>query len=141
MNTTTSWSISSHKKSVQEEADRMTHKSNNFVARMLSSSIVNAAPLTTIAEQEPPPATSLPSDIAARYSSEIAAPKKLKEYEAFASKHKASLLAESKQLSEKFSENLQTAMSIEKTVVGKKLKTKWKYENDVDNVYMYGMYI
>ena len=81
---------------------------------MLSSSIVNAQPV----QEETPVPTSIPDDFASRFSAEVAAPKKLKEYEEFALKHKASLLAESKQLSEKYSENLQTAMNIEKTVVG-----------------------
>lgn len=87
------------------------------MSRMLSSSIVNAQPV----QEEAALPTSIPDDFAARFSCEVAAPKKLKEYEDFALKHKAVLLAESKQLSEKFSEDLQTAMSVEKTVVGKLL--------------------
>lgn len=84
---------------------------------MLSSSIVNDRP---VKDESPAAAMSIPADFATRFSSEVAAPKKMKQYEDFAVKHKESLLAESKQLSEKFSENLQTAMSIEKTVVGKR---------------------
>jgi len=105
------WSISKHK---VESADPPSSSKKNFVFRMLSSSVVNSQPIVATV----PAATSLPADFATRYTSEIAPPSKLKEYEEFSLKHKASLMAESKQLSEKFSENLQTAMSIEKTVVG-----------------------
>jgi hypothetical protein len=109
MNSLASWSISKHKTGSNEFSSNP-----NFMLRMLSSSIVNAQPV----QDATPVPTTVPEDFAARFSAEVAAPKKLKEYETFALKHKASLLAESKQLSEKFSENLQTAMSIEKTVVG-----------------------
>jgi len=53
-----------------------------------------------------------------RYTSEIAAPSKMKEYNSFASKHREALLAESKQMSEKFSDDLQEAMQIEHTITG-----------------------
>jgi hypothetical protein len=108
-----SWSISEQNVSLKESASSST----SFMSRMLSSSIVNAQPV----QEEAALPTSIPDDFAARFSCEVAAPKKLKEYEDFALKHKAVLLAESKQLSEKFSEDLQTAMSVEKTVVGKLL--------------------
>jgi len=111
MNSLSSWSISKHKETVVESSSRPS-----FMSRMLTSNIVNAQPV--VVQDETPIPTRIPDDFATRFSSEVAAPKKLKEYEEFASKHKASLLAESKQLSEKFSENLQTAMSVERSVVG-----------------------
>lgn len=110
MKSLASWSLSKP----SSETLSSTSSNPSFMIRMLSSSIVNAPR----AQDEAPVPTSIPDDFATRFSAEVAAPKKMKEYEAFALKHKASLLAESKQLSEKYSENLQTAMNIEKTVVG-----------------------
>lgn len=53
-----------------------------------------------------------------RYESEIAPPSKMKEYQQFAAKHKESLLAESKQLSEKYDEDLNAAQNAERAVTG-----------------------
>lgn len=62
--------------------------------------------------------TSAAADFAERYNSEIAPPSKMKEYQQFATKHKEALLAESKQLSEKYDEDLQSAHRAEQTVSG-----------------------
>ena len=102
------WSIS------QEKLDADITPRPSFMLRMLSSNIANSKPV----EVESTEPISIPGDFASRYSAEVAAPKKLKEYEEFAHNHKATLLAESKQLSQKYSEDLRTAMNIERTVVG-----------------------
>lgn len=62
--------------------------------------------------------TSLPKSFAERYESEIAPPSKMKEYESVAANHKAALLKETRQLRDKFSEEMQEANKMEQTVVG-----------------------
>jgi hypothetical protein len=56
------------------------------------------------------------STFADRYIAEVATIEKLKDYEKFALKHKKELLAESKQLSEKFGDEMKEAVRIEDTV-------------------------
>ena len=55
---------------------------------------------------------------AERYTSEIAPPMKMKEYEAIAIKHKKALLNETKILHEKYSEDRKLAYNMEQTVAG-----------------------
>ena len=63
--------------------------------------------------------TSIPivvsNDFAERYTAEVAPPSKLRDYEQFAMQHRNELFAESKQLSEKYSEELEEATRIEQT--------------------------
>lgn len=58
------------------------------------------------------------SSFAERYSAEIAPPSKMKEYNDFALKHKEALLAESRQLSDKYDEDMLSASKAERTVAG-----------------------
>lgn len=55
------------------------------------------------------------NDFSARYTAEVAPPSKLRDYEQFAMQHRNELFAESKQLSEKYSEELEEATRIEQT--------------------------
>jgi hypothetical protein len=72
--------------------------------------VIDRTSTTSVAEKN--------AEFAERYESEIAPPSKMKEYQQFAAKHKEALLAESKQLSEKYDEDLQAAHSAEHAVTG-----------------------
>jgi hypothetical protein len=89
----------------------------------LNLSQVKASSLSIVVETESKSPSgsnkkSVQDTFAERYEGEIAAPAKMKEYEAFAQKHRAALLAESKQLSHKYSEDLMDAYKMEETVTG-----------------------
>lgn len=60
----------------------------------------------------------VPAKFAERYTDAIAPPSKIKEYEDFAAKHKELLKQESKQLSQKFHEDMVEAVKLESTVTG-----------------------
>jgi len=71
---------------------------------------------TSAANFVPNPATALSTNFANRYGDEVAPVKKLREYERLASKHKAALFKETKDLRAKFSEEYNDTMKMEETV-------------------------
>eukprot|EP01041_Mallomonas_annulata_P006118 gene6118-12385_t len=84
---------------------------NNPLQTSTTSTTTTTTPVATVLKT-----AQVSKSFAERYESEVAAPSKMKEYQIIASKHKISLLKETKQLHEKFSEDRKQAHQMEATV-------------------------